>query len=169
MILPRLWISLPCLSTSMISLSRPSFCVLRTFLRLFNAMLLSRMISWLYFLMSSLAFFFMVLHITLFGVYRRCFPPFLVVSSSELVTLSLMCEACWFPQPLLARFICVMVSLMVSMSSSSCSVSNPFLNSSWNSIFFYPICAAFTLGGLFVVHCFLSTYTSSFMLLTTIL
>ena len=105
MILPRLWISLPCLSTSMISLSRPSFCVLRTFLRLFNAMLLSRMISWLYFLMSSLAFFFMVLHITLFGVYRRCFPPFLVVSSSELVTISLMCVACWFPQPLLARFV----------------------------------------------------------------
>ena len=38
----------------------------------------------------------------------------------------------------------MMVSLMVSTSSSSCSVSNRFLNSTWNSIFFDPICAAST-------------------------
>ena len=40
----------------------------------------------------------------------------------------------------------VMVSLMTSLSSSSCTASNRFLNSSWNSIFFYPICAASTVG-----------------------
>ena len=63
----------------------------------------------------------------------------------------------------------VMVSLMVSMSSSSCSVSNRFLNSSWNSIFFDPICAVSTLGGLLVITFFLSTSTSNLMLLITIL
>ena len=42
----------------------------------------------------------------------------------------------------------MMVSLMVSMSSSSCSVLNIFLNSTWNSIFFDAVCAASTLGGL---------------------
>ena len=40
----------------------------------------------------------------------------------------------------------VMVSLMVSMSSSSCSISNRFLNLSWNSIFFDPIRVTSTLG-----------------------
>ena len=44
----------------------------------------------------------------------------------------------------------MMVSLMVSMSSSPCSVSNRFLNSSWNSIFFDPIRVVHTLG---VVYC----------------
>ena len=49
----------------------------------------------------------------------------------------------------------VMVSLMVSMSSGSCSVSNRFFNSSWNSIFFlYPICVGSALGGLLVVDVF---------------
>ena len=36
------------------------------------------------------------------------------------------------------------------MSSSSCSVSNRFLNSSWNSIFFYPIRVSST--NLFPFH-----------------
>ena len=49
-------------------------------------MIVSRMVSWLYFLMSSLAFFLMVLQfprtIILFFVCSRRFPPFLVVSSS---------------------------------------------------------------------------------------
>ena len=47
-----------------------------------------------------------------------------------------------------------MFSLMVAMSSSSCSISNRFLNSSWNSIFFYPIFVASTLGDLFVINIF---------------
>ena len=40
----------------------------------------------------------------------------------------------------------MMISLMVSMSSGSCSVSNRFLKSNWNSIFFDPICGVSTLG-----------------------
>ena len=62
----------------------------------------------------------------------------------------------------------MMVSLMVSMSSSSYSVSNRFLNSSWNSIFFDPISVASTLGGPLVINCFVSTSTSSLLLLITI-
>ena len=60
-----------------------------------------------------------------------------------------------------------MVSLNVSMSSSSCRVSNRFLNSSWNSIFFDHIRVAYTLGGLLVIHFVLSITTSSSMLLIT--
>ena len=55
------------------------------------------------------------------------------------------------------------------MSSSSCSISNRFLNSSWNSIFFDPIRVASTVGGLLVINVVLSTSTSSLMLLITIL
>ena len=47
-----------------------------------------------------------------------------------------------------------MVSLMVSMSSSSCSVLNRFLNSKWNSIFFDLICVASTLGVDLVNACY---------------
>ena len=56
-------------------------------------------------------------------------------------------------------------SLMVSMSFSSCSVSNRFLNSSWNSIFFDPIRVTSILGGFLVINFFLSISTSSFVLL----
>ena len=59
----------------------------------------------------------------------------------------------------------MLISLM--LSSSSCSVSNRFLNSSWNSIFFDPVCAASTLGGLLVINDFLSNSTSNLMLLIT--
>ena len=55
-----------------------------------------------------------------------------------------------------------MVSLIVSMSSNPCIVSNRFLKSSWNSIFFDPIRVASTLGSL--INVFLSTSTSSLML-----
>ena len=61
----------------------------------------------------------------------------------------------------------MMVSLLVSMSSSSCSVSNRFLISSWNSIAFDYISVAYTLGGLLVIDVFLSTSTSNLMLLIT--
>ena len=57
----------------------------------------------------------------------------------------------------------MIVSLNVSMSSSSYSVSNRALSSSWNSIFFVPIRVVSSLGH----HCFLSTSTSIFMLLIT--
>ena len=74
-----LWICLPCLSRSVISLSWPSFCVLRTFFKLFDVMIVSRMISWLYFLMSCFAFVLMVLHISAYTI--RCL-------SSPLYTIS---------------------------------------------------------------------------------
>ena len=61
----------------------------------------------------------------------------------------------------------VMVSLMVSMSSSSCSVSNRFLSSSWNSIFFDPILVASTLCVCLVTNVFMSTSMSSLVLLIT--
>ena len=63
----------------------------------------------------------------------------------------------------------MMVSVMVSMSSSSCSVSNCFLSSNLNSIFFDPIYVASTFGGMLVISWFLSTSTSSLMLLITIM
>ena len=56
---------------------------------------------------------------------------------------------------------------MVSMSSTSCSVSNGFLSLNWNSISFDPIHVASTLGGLVVILFFFSTTTSSLMLLIT--
>ena len=40
----------------------------------------------------------------------------------------------------------LMVTLVASTLSDSYSVSNRFIDSSWNSIFFDPICAASTLG-----------------------
>ena len=43
---------------------------------------------------------------------------------------------------------------MVSMSSSFCCVSNRFLNSSGNLIFFYSIRVASIIGGLLVINCF---------------
>ena len=48
----------------------------------------------------------------------------------------------------------MMVSLMVAMLSSTCSASNPFLNASWNSVFFDPTFVASTLGGLLVINSF---------------
>ena len=114
--------------------------------RLFDAMIVSRMISWLYFLMSSVAFFVMVLHISAYSIrcllspipaiFRRFFIRARVdvdildlrVLLISLATLDALCGV-----------MSVMVSLMESMSSSSCSASNRFLNSSWNSIFFDPI------------------------------
>ena len=62
-----------------------------------------------------------------------------------------------------------MVSIFVvkSMSSSSSSVLNRILNSSKNSIFFDPICLVSALGCLLVINYFLSTSTSSLMLLIT--
>ena len=58
-----------------------------------------------------------------------------------------------------------MDSLMVSMSTRTCSSSNRFVNSSWNSVIFNPICMVSTLGGLLVIHIFLS----NLMLLISIL
>jgi len=134
------------------------------------------MISWLYFLMSPLAFFVMVLHISAYSI--RCLSlPFPIISrrfviralvgddildfSGLLIALATLDAFCWIMS--------VMVSLMVSMSSSSCDVSNRFCNSNWNSIFFGPICVASNPDGRLVIYCFLAISTSSFMLLITFL
>ena len=125
------------------SLSWPSFSVLRTFFRLLDVMIVSRMISWLYFLMSSLAFFLMVLQIAAYSI-RSLLTPFPAISRhlviragvcddildlcGLLIALTIFDSLCWI--------MFEMVSLMMSMSSSSCSVSNRFLNSSWNSVFY---------------------------------
>ena len=116
--------------------------------------------------MSSLAFFLKVLHISAYSI--RClssaFPNIsrrfvirafvgddILDFSGMLIVLATLDALC--------LIMYVMVSLMVSLSS--CSVSNRFLNSSWNSISFHPMCAASTLGGLLVIKLFLSTYMPS--------
>ena len=74
---------------SVISLSWPSFCVRLIFLRLFDAMIVSLTISWLCFLMSSLAFFFMVFPIY-FGVYYSLFIVAVIHYLSSSVTMTVM-------------------------------------------------------------------------------
>ena len=68
MILSCSWISLPCLSRNVIILFLPRLCVL-TFFRLLDASIVSRISSKLCFRISSLAFFFMVLHISTYCVW----------------------------------------------------------------------------------------------------
>ena len=59
--------------------------------------------------------------------------------SDLLIALATLDAPCWI--------MFLMVSPIVSMSSTSCGVSNCFLNSNWNSIFVYPNYVASTLGG----------------------
>ena len=123
----------------------------------------------MYFVTSSLAFFLMVLYISAYFI--RCLSsPFSTISRyfviracvrnaildlcGLLIALATLDALCWIMS--------VMVSLMVSISSSYCSVSNRFLNSSWNSIFFDSVSS--TLGGLLVINYFVSTSTSSFII-----
>ena len=137
-------------------------------------MIVSRMISWLYFLVSSLIFFFS--DFAYFCVlYSLFLSPFSAISRRFVITdrvgddiidlcgliiaLATLVALCWVRSE--------MVSLKVSMSSSSCCISNRFLNSSWNSIFFDPIHVASTLGGLLVINVVVSTSTSSLMLSIT--
>ena len=109
--------------------------------------------------MSSLVFFLIDLHISAYSI-RCLLSPFPAISRrfvtrarvgdgtldicGLLFALATIDALCWI--------ISVMVSLMVSMSSSSYSVSNRFLSSSWNSIFFDPIRVASTIGGLLVIY-----------------
>ena len=87
--------------------------------------------------MYSLAFCLMVLHISAYSILclsspfstmSRCFVirahvgDDILDSSGLLIALATLGVLCWIMS--------VVVSLMVSMSSSSCSVSNRFLNSS---------------------------------------
>ena len=108
--------------------------------------------------MSSLAFFLMVLHISEYSILcflspcsakTRCFvtrargADDILDLSALLIALATIDALCWIMS--------VLVSFLVSMSSSCCSAWNRFHNSSWNSIFFYPIRVASTLGGLLVI------------------
>ena len=128
MILFLSWISLPYLSKRVISLSSPSVCVLRTFLRFFDVTIVSLMISWLYFLMFSLAFFLMVLHISAYPT--RCISsPFSTICrrfaikarigddtldfNGLLIAVATFDALCWTMS--------VMVLLVVSTSSLLCS------------------------------------------------
>ena len=134
------------------------------------------MIYWSYFLISSIAFFLMVLHISAYCIccLSSPFPTIsrrfvnrarvgddIIYFSGLLIVLATLDALCWIMS--------LMVSLMVSMPSSSCRVTNRFLNSRWNSIFFDPIYLASTLGGLLVINVFLSTSTTSLILFITIL
>ena len=124
MILSRSWISLPCFSRSVICLSWPSFCVLRTFFRLFDAWIVPRVISWFHFLMSSLVFFLMVLHISAYSI--RCLSlPFSTISRRFVIRARVGDDILTFSGLVITlatlNAICWIMSGMVSMSSSSCS------------------------------------------------
>ena len=92
---------------------------IRTFFRLFDVMIVSRMISWLYFLMPSLVFLLMIFYISAYFI--RCLSsPFSTISrrfvtrarvGGLLIALATLDAPCWN--------VSFMVSLMVSMSSSS--------------------------------------------------
>ena len=112
----------------MISLSWPRFCVLWTLFRLFDLTIVSRIISWFYFLVSSLVFSLMVLHISAYP--NRClsshFPTIshrfvirarvgdnILDLSGSVIAVVTVDSLCWIKSG--------MFSLMGSMSSSSCS------------------------------------------------
>ena len=96
--------------------------------------------------MSSLAFFLMILHISAY-FNSSLLSPFPTIScrfdirahigddildfSCLLIALATLDALCWIMY--------MMISLMVSMSSSFCNVSNRFRNSCWNSGVFNPM------------------------------
>ena len=90
-------------------------------------MTVARMISWLYFLMFSLAFFVMVLDISAYSI--RCLvSPFSTIShrfvirtrvSADILDLCCLLIALATPDAV-CWIMSVMVSLMVLMTSSSC-------------------------------------------------
>ena len=101
----------------------------------------------------------MVLHISAYSI-RCLLSPFSAISRHFVIRARVgddLLDFCGLINALatldaLFWIMSVMVLLMVLMSSSSCSVSNRFLNSSWNSIFFDPIRVASSLGGVLVKH-----------------
>ena len=111
--------------------------------------------------MSSLAFFLMVLHISTysncclsssFSTISRRFVMRVRVDDAILDISGLLIALATLDA--LCLILSVVVSLMVSMSSSSCNLSNRFLNSSWNLIFFDPIYVSSTPGGFLGIKCF---------------
>ena len=96
------------------------------------------------FLFHGLAYYFYVLYSVLIIAVSRHDSSFLHQSLCWRTLLDHVCD-------------CFAYGLVLS-------VSNRFLNSSWNSIFFDPIRVASTLGGLLVIYFFLSTSTSNLIL-----
>ena len=89
------WISLPCMYSIHIVYGVISFCVLFTFLRLFDVIVVSRMISWLYFLMSALAFFLMVLRISTYST--PCLSaPFSTISRRFVIKVRVVDDILYF-------------------------------------------------------------------------
>ena len=132
MIISWPWISLSCLSRSVIRLSWPSFCSQLTFLRLYDATIVSRMISW--FLISFLLYFWwscIFQHIPFIAYCRFIIRT--PVDDNILEFSGLLIDI--YSWHALLDYIFDGFTL-VSMLSSSCGV----LNLSWNSIFFDPIC-----------------------------
>ena len=136
MILSCSWISLPCLSSSVIIRFFPSLCVLLTFFKLLDASIVSLISSKLCFRISSFAFFFMVLHISTYSmwslgvsfsiIYLRFFIRALVGDDifgffCFLVCFAMLNALCWI--------ISVMFLFRLSMSSCSSSAVNLFLSS----------------------------------------
>ena len=119
-------------------------------------------ISWLYFLMSSLALCLMVLHISAYSI--RCFlSPFPAIYRPFFIRARVVDDILDWCGFLIA--LASIDALYWIMSVSSCSVSIRFFNSRWNSIFFYSIRMTSTFGGVLVINLFLFTCTSSLMLL----
>ena len=146
-----------CLSKGAISLSWPSFCVLRTFLSLFD---ISRIISWLYFLMFSFAFFLMVLQIfansnrylsSLFPTISRhfaiktCVGDDILDFNGLLIALATLEALCWITSVVVSLMMRCRLVLVVSRigfsirdgirSSLILFVWHLLLVTSWSSMF----------------------------------
>ena len=159
MILYWSWISLPCLSRRVISLSWP---ISSAFFGLTQALWYHDRFSY-----DLLVEFPDVLSCFLFDgpAYICVLRSLFIVAVFHHFSSFRHQDLCWWRYPRFQWFVdCLSYSwhalldhvcgsfLMVSMSSISCSVSNRFLNSSWNSIFFYPICVVSILGGILVIN-----------------
>ena len=135
MILSYSWISLPCLSRSVIIQSLPRLCVLLTFFKLLDASIVSRISSKLCFRISSPAFLFMVLHIStyskwslevFFSISLRFFIRALVGDNMLGFFYFLVCSAMFIA---LCWNMSVMFLFRLSMSSRYSSTVNLFFSS----------------------------------------
>ena len=106
-------------------------------------MIVSRMISSLYFLLPSHAFFFMVMHISAYSI-RSLSSPFPTISRHFVIRALVgedSLDFCYLLIALAAReslfwIMYVMVSLILSMSSSYCSVAYPLAHNSFHYVQF---------------------------------
>ena len=162
MILSCSWISLPCLSRSVIIRFFPRLCVLLTFFKLLDASIVSRISSKLCFRISSFAFFVMVLHISTYYMWSlgvlfsiislRFFVRALVGDDMFgffcfLVCFAMLNALCWI--------ISVMFLFRLSMPSCSSSAEKLFFSSSWNVFYFVPIIWVSTLVRVLLFRSFL--------------